>query len=322
MAMDAGKLITFAAVGVGGWWLYDNLFASSSSIPSDAQYVGQLPAGSAYAVPQSFTSLSGSTGGPTAGTATTAIAYVYHSVSTGLFYLSYTAPTAAQIPPTTTTPAASATGSSATTTPASSASGSSATTATPSTGTTSTLAQIWAKAQAAAAPDASFIKNGGSLTPYQWNFYISYVQQAAPSGYSGTWPPDPQVVFPGVDLTQPMSAATYWASMQPAMAVGGLSGLLAGLGCYDCFGMGDAASDATTAGDIAAFNSSGAAALLDADAGGNFTGGVSIPSSAPGGQTNIAASSNMNWYLVGAAALAIFAVVALPGSRSDRGGRY
>ena len=151
------------------------------------------------------------------------------------------------------------------------------------------------------------------------------MQQAAPSAFSGTWPPDPQVVFPGVDLTQPMSASTYWASMQPAMAHAGLSGLLAGLGCWQCDGMGDAASDAITAGDIAAFNASGAISQLDPNAGGNFTGGVSIPASAPGGQANLTAASipsNMNWMLLGAAGLAIFAVMALPGSRSDRGGRY
>lgn len=328
--IDVGTLLTLGAVGVGGYFVYTNYFANA--LPADAEFIAPLPAGATIAVPQSMASMN--PGAYVTGPAITQAAYLYYSPSQKLLYTSYTAPTAAQqanqVPLNQLGQSApSATGSTVTTSPApistpSVPAGSGP--PPPPVPSSPSLATIWANAQAAAAPDANLIRNGGSMTPYQWNYYISYVQPSAPTAFSGVWPPDPGPVFPGVDLTQPMSAATYWASMQKAMAAGGLSGLLAGMGCFDCgYGMGDAASDAVTAGDIAAFNASGASVLLDPNAGGNFTGGVPISAPSPGAQGNLTSANipgSMNWMVVGAAALAIFAVMALPGAHSDSRGRY
>lgn len=79
--------------------------------------------------------------------------------------------------------------------------------------------------------------------PDVFNYYFAQVFPAPPSNvtYAGTagWPPDVNVVFPGVDRTQPMSISTYWAGLSGYLAsnttanagVSGL-GLFAGLGCF------------------------------------------------------------------------------------------
>jgi hypothetical protein len=226
------KAVLIGAVAIGGYFLYENFFAAPA-LPADAQYAGQLPIGSLYTVPQSMSTLTAAVAGP----ATTALAYIYYGPAEGLYYLSYTAPTSS-------TPTMSGSGAAASASAAVSATGSTVTTSPAATSSTAAsapapavpagpdLATIWANLQAAASAtsDALYASQGGALTAYQWNTYLSIVQPTAPAGYAvSTWPPDPQVVFPNVNLATPMLPATYWAGMLPYLTTNGLSGL--GCGC-------------------------------------------------------------------------------------------
>jgi hypothetical protein len=95
------------------------------------------------------------------------------------------------------------------------------------------LASIFSNILAGASTDTNFTGAGNALSasPYHWNVYL---QSALPAGDSI---PDLGTVFPGVDLTQPMSATTYWAGMGPALTKAyGLSGFFAGLGALQRFG--------------------------------------------------------------------------------------
>ena len=66
------------------------------------------------------------------------------------------------------------------------------------------------------------VASGTNVGPDGWNYYLASVY-TLPGGGSL---PDPNGVFPGVDRSQPMSLATYWASMSPWLAKNeGLSGL-------------------------------------------------------------------------------------------------
>lgn len=314
--MDGSKLLMLGGVAIGGYFLYENFFASS--LPSDAVFVSQIPIGTAVAVPASF---AGASSAPT-GAATTQVAYLYSSPSTGLLYTSFTAPTASQVA--STASAVSATGSTVATSPAAPVTTSAP--ATPAVPSGPSLATIWANVQAAASQDANYKTQGNALTPYQWNFYVSYVQSSAPGSYTGTWPPDPAVVFPGVNLSTPMSAGTYWAGMQPYLATAGLSGYLAGLGCFAC-GMGQADSTSDTAGDLAAFVASGAVSQLDPNAGPNYTGGVAIPGQANLTTLQVATASPQlasSWFsqnsgLLIAGGLAVGALFLIPNINSRRG---
>lgn len=228
---DMGKLVAVAAVGVGGYFLYNSFFGAA--LPADAEYIGQLTS----STPQSAAL-------PAGGTQTlTGPGYVYYGPSEGQYYVSQTAPTAAQSAAQSSALAAStpsSTGSTVTTSP-------SAGTTTPvavgpapvvasaagSSSAPTSLAAIWSAMQAAAALDSNFTNSGGVLsgTPYHWMFYLTYVSPSAPPGFTGVWPPNLAEVFPGVDLTQPMASTTFWAALQPYLAHEGLSGLLSGLSC-------------------------------------------------------------------------------------------
>lgn len=103
------------------------------------------------------------------------------------------------------------------------------------------LASLYSNILAGASTDPNFTGAGDSLasTPYRWATYLNIA-------LAGKASPDLSSVFSGVDLTQPMSASTFWASMGPALTKEyGLSGLMAGLGAFaSARGLGDAFSDA------------------------------------------------------------------------------
>lgn len=65
------------------------------------------------------------------------------------------------------------------------------------------------------------------LTPDQWNWFLNQTSPAIGPA------PDPLLVFPGVDRSQPMYAGVYWASMAPYLRehLG-----LAGLGHFGAIG--------------------------------------------------------------------------------------
>lgn len=78
--------------------------------------------------------------------------------------------------------------------------------------------------------DLNFTGSGPatSATPYQWNFYLARI-------ITSPQLPGPGDVFPGLDVNQPMTLATYWAAMAPwLVANAGLSGLglYGGLGAF------------------------------------------------------------------------------------------
>jgi len=177
------------------WWK-----SQGSSIPSDAEYVGQLASG------QTTTVSGGSVTGP---------AYIYYSPSTGKTYASSTAPTSAQI-----AAANSAAGSGGSQSSQSPISGGDS----PASGSgpvSGQLASIYSGLTAKASADSNFAQVNGVWqgTPYHWNFYL---QTLLPSGDTA---PDPSVVFPGVDTSQPMPATTYWAAVAPYLTSHfGLSG--------------------------------------------------------------------------------------------------
>ena len=217
--MASSNLILLGAVAVGGYFLYQ--WYTGQQLPADAMYNGQVPIGTAVAIPQSF-ALKGTA---TAGAATTALAYMYYSPSTGLIYLSYTAPTQAQLnavasstaqantPITSNTPAA-------TPTPA----------PVPAATPASHQACGLAPSATSATGDANFTGSGDALsgTPYHWQFYVNALEPGNTLNLT--------TAFPGVDLTQPMTAATFWAGAGPALgAEYGLTGY--GLGMYA--GLGD-----------------------------------------------------------------------------------
>jgi hypothetical protein len=95
---------------------------------------------------------------------------------------------------------------------------------TPLTGPAPTLDGLYTRMVALAA------KNGVTTTgPDGWNYYLN--ETGLVSGL-----PDPLEVFPGVDRTQPMTSAEYWAGMSAWLArnkglsgpgiFGGLAGLI------------------------------------------------------------------------------------------------
>jgi hypothetical protein len=268
MAGNTGTLLGIGAAAVAGYFIYENYFANA--LPGDAAYLESVPAGSGYAVPQTFTNLTAAAtaGGPQVGTsATTQTSYVYYSPSQKTFYLSFTAPSTAQQSAGQTylaslqaaQPQPSASGSNvvaannpappATTTteapPTVTPPPTQTTYPTPGGGTSATpttLAGLWAAMQAWAAQDSNFTGSGGNLTGSldHWNYYVTEVWPTPPAGFSGNWPPNFNAAFPNTDTGATMVTATqYWAAMQPFLAGQGLSGLLAGLGdCGGCDGGG------------------------------------------------------------------------------------
>ena len=240
-------------------WLWYQSQGGSVSLPPDAAYLMSVPAGEAYLVPQSFASSTTIA----SGSATTAVSYLYYGPAEQLYYLVATAPTSAQTAagqalaaPKTIAPTSPATPATPTTpaAPAAPATPASPATPAPTSGLTSngepatytgpgnvqlptptTLAGLWTAIQGWAAADTSFTNSGGVLSglPDHWNFYVPYVWPNAPTGYSGgSWPPNINTVFPGVNVNTPMTAAQFWAGMQPYLQQGGLSGLssLRGMG--------------------------------------------------------------------------------------------
>ena len=217
------------------------LTTSGTALTSGGSYVWYSPSGK-----QVYTSATAPT------SAQISAAASYWSTSAGQqIYAALTGQSTTASQPTTSTGTTAGTSSGTTTsgtqTVAISPSGSStpanvqpATFQTPGGGTAATpanLAGLWAAIQQWAASDSAFTTSGGvvSGSPYHWSFYVSYIWPNAPSGWSGTWPPDLSSVFPGVDLTQPMTASTFWAGMGAALQKAGLSGLygMAGLGLVD-----------------------------------------------------------------------------------------
>lgn len=172
--------------------------------------------------------------------------YVYFGASENLYYVAAGAPTSAQLaaaqkvfgtPASSSGSSSSSSGSSGSSTSGGStisaappASVQPATYKTPSGGTAptpTTLAGLWTAIQSWAAADSNFAGSGASLsgTPYHWAFYLQFIWPNTPSGWSGAWPPGLSAVFPNVDLTQPMSATTFWTGMGGQLQKGGLSGL-------------------------------------------------------------------------------------------------
>lgn len=205
------------------WWSSGGLTGASSalsaSLPSDAGYLAQLGTG------QTATVTAGTVTGP---------AYIYYSPSTGDTYASATAPTTAQQQLGSTYTSASAPSSSPATGSTVNTGGNIPTSpplGNSPTASTQTLAHIYSAIVAAAQGDGNFTNVGGVWqgTPYHWNYYLAQTA-TQPAGTSGTWPPDLGAVFPGVDLTAPMSSTTYWAGMAPYLTSNfGLHGL-GGLG--------------------------------------------------------------------------------------------
>lgn len=90
-----------------------------------------------------------------------------------------------------------------------------------------TLAAIYSNILAGASTDPNFTGSGASLSgiPNRWMTYLNLALQG--TSFSA---PSTSTVFPGVDLTQPMTATTFWAAMGPALTSAyGLSGFC-GLG--------------------------------------------------------------------------------------------
>ena len=90
-----------------------------------------------------------------------------------------------------------------------------------------TLAAIYSNILAGASTDPNFTGSGASLSgiPNRWMTYLNLALQG-----TAFTAPSTSTVFPGVDLTQPMTATTFWASMGPALTSAyGLSGFC-GLG--------------------------------------------------------------------------------------------
>lgn len=177
MAKDSGvgTILTLGAVAVGGYFLYENFFATTAApvaaapAPTVAPVTGNLP-----------------------GTA---------------------APITTVVPPPATTVEP------------------------PPVQPTQSVASILSSIQSGVATDPNFTGSGDQISssPYRFNTYLNIA-------LNGKTAPDLGTVFPGLDLTQPMTLATYWAAMGPAVRTAyGLSGFFAGLGAYRSMrgGMGD-----------------------------------------------------------------------------------
>ena len=212
--MADNNILLLGGLAVGGYFLYQYL----TGLPSDAQYVGQVPAGTGTMTLPGGTTQS-----------VTGPGYLYYSQSANKFYVTQTAPTTAQQTALTTATSTAATGS--TSNPGQVANDTAPPPPPPPSGPSLDSLYTQMKTSVVAHGDPNFTGSNDQMagTPYHWNVYLGLV---LPSGDAA---PDPAVVFPGVDLTQPMTAATYWAGMGPALAKAyGLSGLgvYAGLGAY------------------------------------------------------------------------------------------
>lgn len=236
--MDATKLITLGAVAVGGYFLYENFFATAA-LPSDAAFLQQIPVGTVVAIPSSAAALTTMESGATA---TTALGYLYYSPSLKLYYASFTAPTATQLAsqgmPVTgpAVPAASATGSTATTTT------SPAATTTAAAAPTNYAAMCTATRTAVQqSGDPNFTASGGDYlgTPYQWQFYWN-LQPGAPNlNINGMFS----------NTSAQTSGAQFCAAVSTYLAAQGLAGYLAGMGFY---GMGTDTPDSSDVNQAAA----------------------------------------------------------------------
>lgn len=231
--MDATKLITLGAVAVGGYFLYENFFATAA-LPSDAEYGGQIPVGSVVNIPASGATTAAL---QTGATATTAVGYLYYSPSTALYYSSYTAPTPAQTAAShsAATSSTASTTSAASTTPA--ATGTTTTTTPPAATPVNYAAMCTATRTAVQqSGDPNFTASGGDYlgTPYQWQFYWN-LQPGAPNlNINGMFP----------NTSAQTSGAQFCSAVSTYLAAQGLAGYLAGMGFY---GMGDDSSDVNQA---------------------------------------------------------------------------
>ena len=306
--MSSGSnLLVLGGVALGGYWLYENFFATAATAAAGTTSTGTAASTGTAGSPCPAGEILGSTGAcePISGT----------TLESG----------------TGTSGAVKAAG--PTTYP------------TPGGGTAPipvTLAGIWAAIQQWADQDTKFsqqpatFSNVGGVNVMtapaglvgdlgDWNFYLAYVVPTAPSGYNGSsWPPDTNEVFPGTSFTTPMVDSQYWTTMSAYLAgkgmsgVFGLSGLLQGL-----YGMGDDASlppcntISVPAGTVGPFN-------CDATTGPvNYTVSASelanlaatLQSEITGATTSASATNYTPYVLGGIALLAIVMVAASSGGR-------
>ena len=232
MAKDGGmNIVLLGGLAVGGYLLYQ--YMTAGSLPADAVFVAQMAPGAAWAVPQSFAS----TGTPAAGTPT-AQAYVYHSPSTGLIYLSYTAPTPAQLAALQTGSQPPLMGGAPATSTVQTSSGPVTSPTTPSGGAipsgpltsgSQSLDSVYTHLKTLAGSDPNFTGSGDSLSssPDHWNVYVNQLLPGASLNLD--------TLFGGPNRFSPVTAAIFWAKAGPVLGKQfGLSGLglYAGLGAY------------------------------------------------------------------------------------------
>jgi len=218
---DSSSLLLLLGGGVllYMWWQSQSTATATTNSTAGTVSAGPLPSDAVYV---------GNVG--TSGTWNTIVgpAYVYFSPSTTMYYSSQTAPTSAQM-----TAGASAfapqgvlagNGTAVNSSASTSGSGISSTSSTSSSPTS--LAAIYSAMVKASANDANFIAQNSMLTPYQWNFYLGYVDPTPPQA-GITWPPDPSDMLPaGTDLTVPITSTAYWAAVAPFLTSKyGMSGL-------------------------------------------------------------------------------------------------
>jgi hypothetical protein len=216
--MNSTIILVVGAGALAWYWIQ-----SQASLPSDAVAVSGTPLASGASLAIGSQTLTGP-------------GYVYFSKSTGSYYVNSQAPTAAQL-----SAGATLFGSAASTTPPTNT-GSGTVPNPPAEGpvpvttpaTQSVLGSLWSQAQAAAVNDANLVN--GQMSAFHWNAYLPYIMANAPAGYTGpSWPPDPQVVFGSLAAASaPMTAAAFWAVMQPYLTQQGLSGFR-GMGSISAF---------------------------------------------------------------------------------------
>lgn len=92
-----------------------------------------------------------------------------------------------------------------------------------------TLARMYSVITGAitAADDPNFTSSGGVFygPPTDWSDYLFELFPNSPVA-GMVWPPDLSAIFPGVDISQPMSGTAYWAGMSAYLSSKyGMSGM-------------------------------------------------------------------------------------------------
>jgi hypothetical protein len=214
--MDIVLLI--GAAGLAYWW-YTSSSGLPAGVPSTGNANGYYPAGGGtLAAPKTndlWLSIPG-TSTVSAAALTAAVVAIYN----GTAWIPFTA-----------SPTASATTSvSSPIVPVSTPVASvpvSAPVVTPPTVNTPALATIGANLQSIMAsagdPAISVVSGVPSATPYVFNYYLA---EPSVNGGAFTTPPDVALVFPGVNLSSPMTFSQFWGGMGPYLTSHlGLSGM-------------------------------------------------------------------------------------------------